>query len=203
MKKLVLGLFCALLLTSFAACTGSEGENGDAGESAETTASTADALAPEQILSVRQISTGKILTVGDSEAVAEDIVDGIPDTEIHFELDNVTRLSYGEPGIAIDWLDGEVVSLSLSAPDWEISSGARVGMTKDEIRALYSENAYADEGTNDFVVCYDKEMNPIEYTPDAYYMTMITFDGEGGTVDYIGIITKISEEKMLAAQQGE
>lgn len=198
MKKIALGLILALMMTGFAACSGDEGDinSNTSGE----TAPMVDQLEANQILSVQQINTGKYLTIGDSEELAADVVGEQGRNTVNFQSTGVVMHDYADAeGILLSWLDGELVGFGINNEDWTISSGARVGMTREEVLALYADNELADEGENDLVICYDKAMNPIAYTPDAYYMVTITFQGEDGETDYIGLQTGIAKEKAAAA----
>lgn len=163
-------------------------------------------LDENQIFSVRNRKSGKILTIGDTMETVEKVTGGEEQDVIDFEEDQVHRASYwNAEGVLVDTFEDHVVGLRLVGTDaWEISNGVRIGMDKEEVLALYADEPYREEGMKGGVLLsYDKDRNPIPFDEESHYMIVISFSDD--LVDYVGIQTRIAEltlkERAEAGQE--
>lgn len=144
-------------------------------------------LNENQVLSVRNRTNGKVLTIGDTREAAEKVTGGDPSNITDFD-DGVSRYSYWDAeGLAVDYLDGKVVALRLSDEGrWEITGGVRIGMEQRKVEELYAANPYKEVGMEGGVLLsYDEQGNPVAFDVDAPNVVTISF--KNGVVSYVGI----------------
>lgn len=168
-------------------------------------------LKPEQVLSVRNRTTGQAISLGDNRKQVEKITGGDMNSEHTFTDENVQRVSYWDvPGLIVDFSsqmiesDGEiiadekpedqVVGIILSEEDkWEITGGIRFGMTKEKVAELLSGNNMQEPGVaGGILLSYDEQLQPITYDENSPYIVIISFEED--LVDVIKITNNMIYE---------
>lgn len=140
------------------------------------------------ILSVRQRESGSIVTMGDTRNQVTKITGKSEAHVLEFTKENIERVSYWDaPGIFVDYLEDKVVAIRLTdTDDWELTNGARVGMTKADVEKLYADIAEREEGqSGGLLISYDENLNPVPFDESSYYLFRITY--VDGLVDVICI----------------
>lgn len=185
MKRITIAFVLGFMITLLAGCN----------QNAQSSVSgNGGPLPPDDILTFHNRDNGRTLSIGDGMEQVKEATGGQETHVFDFEGDGVHRATYEDAeGLWVDLLEEKVVALSVfesddePASNWEISSGVRLGMTKQEVLALYDGNDKKSEGMQGGVLlAYDQEKNPIDFDPAAHYIITISFDDEE-RVEYIGI----------------
>lgn len=159
-------------------------------------------LAPEQVLSVRNRTTGQVVTLGRTRADVEKITGSDMENVMDFTEENVQRVSYWDaPGLVVDYRaemvpddngdligveapEDEIVALRLMDGDkWEIAGGIRVGMTREKVDDILGENELIEAGKAGGVLLgYDEALVQVPFEEDAPYTVRISFEDDAVSV---------------------
>lgn len=153
-------MFCMVLFVSLAGCN--------------------KPLAPDQLFSIQDGPSGKIISLGDTyRSVTSYTGTKLADGSFLFEEDNTIRDAYANcPGIRVDYFEEKVVAIRLTGESkWQLANGVRAGMSKDEIMKLYADNDMKDIGLQGgILLAYDENKTPIPFREDAPYTFRISFE---------------------------
>lgn len=206
MKKLMLALALVLSISMLSGCqktqnqTSSEQPSGEISGPIDSVGPAKDAA---DVFAVYNRETGAAIRIGDTMEQTDTVTGGKKLDIVIFE-DDVERTNFADAeGLFLDNLDGEVVAWYFVDEAWEVGTGARIGMTKEEIKALYSAYPHLHESTeNEFLIAFDEDQQPIPYVDDAYYMLDFTFNDQD-IVDYIAMHSNIAHEKLMDKLNGQ